>query len=264
MPTTRSAPSSARMPLASSSSVYTFNTPNTSSTSVSTIPESPKAPSFRERAVTPLTPENLNKHTHLVKTAVKRDSVTLTIEKYQESLLSASLDSPVSETFDRPKTDKKKKRRRIQSDHVIRPPRSLPFPYHNDSMFLPIAEHKCTDLSPNFNDSPTPGSLRRARSWNVPRANNAPAIGKTVSMLERTQSTRKPSYSSERVPSAYSRESRPVLRPLIFQKSTKKSTNRQGEPTKSNSSHLLSKMWRFIIGSRKQNKVEPPRVVLMR
>ncbi|RUS19398.1 hypothetical protein BC937DRAFT_87557 [Endogone sp. FLAS-F59071] len=263
MPSSKSATKISGNP-ASSSSVYTYPTANTSSTSVSTYSDSPKVSSFHARVPpVPLTPENLTRHTRLVRTSVRQDPFTLTIEKYQESLLSITADSPTTEAFERPKTDKKKKKRKIQSDYVICPPRALPFPYHNDSMFLPVAEQEQPNSDPRFSNSSL-YDLRRTRSLSVPRV-KTPPIDKSASLLERSPSARKPAYEILQAPLAPI-ESTPIVnprapKPLPHQRSPKKSASPQRK-----SSNFLVKLWRFLVGSRKQNKVEPPRpsVVLLR
>lgn len=255
MPSSKSATKISVNPT-SASSVYTYYTANTSSTSVSTFSDSPKMSSFHTRVPpVPLTPENLTRHTRLVRTSVHQDPLTLRIEKYQESLKSITADSPTTEVFEHPKTDRKKKKKKIQSDYVIRPPRALPFPYHNDCMFLPVAEHDQPNMDPRFSNSSL-YDLRRTRSLSVPRV-KTPPIDKSASLLERTRPSyeilKAPLAPIENIPVANSRNIR-TPKPTPYQRPPKKAASPQRK-----SSNFLIKLWRFLVGPRKQNKVEPPR-----
>lgn len=117
------------------------------------LAESPRtSSSFRDsRPSSPLTLENLSIHTRQLSVGSNVDSVSFIMDRYNGA-------SPLSsETGDsRPSSPEQRKshrrhhnhRERKASDLVLTPPRALPFPYHNDSFFLPVAE--CEPTSPTL------------------------------------------------------------------------------------------------------------------
>ncbi|KAI8148025.1 hypothetical protein BJV82DRAFT_594312 [Fennellomyces sp. T-0311] len=94
----------------------------------------------------PLTKENLSKH------AVREDaepSFTLLSRYYNELPLPSPVLSARRERRDSSNT--------TTSDFVVASPRLSPFPYHNDSLFLPTAEqHQHSTISSRRSNSPTP------------------------------------------------------------------------------------------------------------
>ncbi|RCI05012.1 hypothetical protein CU098_013081 [Rhizopus stolonifer] len=91
----------------------------------------------------PLTAENLSK-------ILTIDSTHTPLARYCNELAANSAVFTESNTST---SARRKARQRIQ-DEVIESPRLLPFPYHNDSRFLPTAEHdypgRCSEASSSF------------------------------------------------------------------------------------------------------------------
>ncbi|RUS24301.1 hypothetical protein BC938DRAFT_473808 [Jimgerdemannia flammicorona] len=273
------------------SSVFTTKTAATfvSSPLATTFVSSPLAESPKNytspresRPSSPLTFENMSIHSNTNSFDSNRDNLSFIMEKYRNA-------SPrSSETGDdsRPSSPDRRRRRHPKkaSDLVLTPPRALPFPYHNDSLFLPVAE--CEPKSPVLSiksqrpkasslpspkvrsTSPSP-SLRT--HTHILSSSSPPSLGGRASeptvrpaspkLRPPTPSTA-PLTRASTAPVLKSDNTVPPSKPLLYRPSSKRMPFPfvfTGEKTRHHSPResILAKLWRFLTGAsfRKQQRV---------
>ncbi|RUS15802.1 hypothetical protein BC937DRAFT_91978 [Endogone sp. FLAS-F59071] len=245
--------------------------------------ESPRtASSFRDsRPSSPLTLENLSIHTRQLSFDPNVDSVSFIMDRYNGA-------SPLSsETGDsRPSNPEQRKshrkhhlhRERKASDLVLTPSRALPFPYHNDSFFLPVAEYEPTSptLTPKIykaKSSSLPSPIRsispspsiRTRST-VPTSSMAPSISKRPSSRQSHAPSPQIVRPSNATPVRAIDEATQPTKPLLYRQPSERTIfsfnfsteKRQQKAPKEN---IIIRLWRFltsISSTKKQVPVDSP------
>ncbi|RUS20821.1 hypothetical protein BC937DRAFT_94302 [Endogone sp. FLAS-F59071] len=181
-------------PLATSSSRSTSPSPSRYTSVVSGSLRSDGFVQTHRSSSSSLTQSNLSRHSiHLDDGVDRYTRLDMKMEQYHASVRNAaSFDLSGSDEIPLPKKKSKrstKKEFKGDVDFVLSPPRPLAFPFHNDSLFLPVVETdpaKQTQLGPKPKRSADHGTLRSSAHGSVRTARtsgSAPTHG-TVRSLQ--------------------------------------------------------------------------------
>lgn len=137
------------------------------------------------------------------------------------------------------KTSSKKRLIKEEKDHVLESPRLIPFPYHNDSFFLPTAEHDSPGNAVTADTTSSYVSLHTFGSRSLLRQHQN-SKASLVSSIQRKASTVTPSS----------------LRDVMVPQHSLTSDTQQPKVTKK--SPWYKKLWKFLRPVKKQTKIEEP------